>query len=350
MEKCGEGVIDAASDVIVLGFELLDSSVERSPQMIIDMFKQGDIQKAIQKALASEGKRLAELQRANKSIGNDVGVKVFSAIGKSVGFSAQKAAKKKIERSSDYKAVENSLKELECRFKESPTGVFIDEHKGLVIVVASGIAIGGVTAMYAAKSGDWVASQLASLASKQLRFKVLGNVELGAKKIVFKPSERKVELTTLTVAKWKTVKASLDLHVAFKDDNFAKSSASSEVVVDVAKGAQLAGKGSVGYVRSLKPGEQHLTYDLRLGMTFSDNGPNSKLKLQVLGYVNQDPGKRTIGGSGKVTYGITGGGGKAPAMNLILDARGGRSEIFQPTGANKVQNTFETKLGLELTF
>jgi hypothetical protein len=350
MEKCGEGVIDAASDVIVLGFELADSTLDRSPQMVIDLVQDKNFQKSIQKALEAEGKRLVKLQKEGKPVGNEEGGKVLAKVGNAAAKSSQLWVKNKIEKSSDYKALQKGLKKVECSFKESPVGVFIDENENLLIVVATGLAIGGAVAMYATRSGDWAAAQLAPLAAKQLRFKVLGKVELGAKKLVFKPSERKVELTTFTTAKWKSVKAKLDLNVGFKDDALTKSSATGEVVVDVAKGTSITGKGSIGYLRSMTPGEKELTYNLSLGMAFTGTGSNSKLKLQVLGHVSQDPTKRSVGGSGNLTYGITGGGGGAPGVNLTLGAKGGRTETFQPTGASKVQTTFETKLGVELTF
>lgn len=350
MEKCGEGVVDAVGDVIVLGFELGDNTIERVPHMALQLFQQDKVQEAIRKALFEEGKRLAAEQRKDKTINNDDGTKVLAAVGKAAGGAAQKWAANEIEKSSDYKNLEKGLKRLECRFKESPVGVFIDENKGLLIVVASGLAIGGVAAMYATRSGDWPAGQLADLASKKLRLKVLGNVELGVQGLAFKPSERDVGATPFITAKWKAVKTSLNVNVAFKEDSLAKSSVRGEVVVDIAKGASLSGKGAVGYVRPQNPWEKSLTYNLALGLTFSEEDKNAKLKLQVRGYLSQEPTQRSVGGSGDLSYGLTGGGGGQPGINLKFGVKGGYTTTFQPTGPDIHKPAFETKVGVEFTF
>lgn len=350
MEQCGDGVIDASSDVIALGFRLGTNTAKRLPAMGLNLFQDPAMQKAISDALSKEGKRLVEAQRKNQPITNADGIKVLGSVGKSVGTSAQKWAMKEIEKSSDYKALEKSLKNLECSFKKSPVGVFIDENRGLLIVFASGLAIGGAAAMYTARSGDWVGSQLAEIASKPLRFKLLGNLEIGAEKIEFKPSDRVVEVTTFTAAKWKAVKTSLNLNIGFKEDALAKTSATGEVIIDVAKSTSLIGKGMIGYMRPKDPWHQSLNYNLGLGLKFDEEFKNSKLKLQVRGYVTQEPTQRSMGGAGDLTLGITGGGSSSPGVNLNLGFKGGRTRTFMPTGQDTFQNMFETKLGVEVTF
>lgn len=350
MEKCGGSILEATKDVVVLALDLGAGSVKQSPEMVKKIIQDGEIQKAIQKALLAEGKRLASLQRQRKPAGTEQGGKVLAAIGKAANASAQAAAKKQIESTSEFRSVKAGLTQLECTFKKSPTGVFIDENSGWLIIVASGVAIGGAAAMYAAKSGDWAASQMATFASKKLRFKVLGNVELGLKTVKFKPSNRQVELTTLSTAKWKSVKASIDLHVAFKDDKLTTASTKGEVVVPLGRQTNLTGTAAAGYGRPTKPGEQPLTYNLGLGVAFSGTGTNSRLKLQVLGFVKQDPGTRSIGGAGNLKYNVANGKNGAPNVNLTLGAKASRTEAFQPVGPNKTQSAFETKLGFELNF
>lgn len=350
MEKCGEGVLDAGLDVIALGFELADGTAEKLPEMTLQLFQDDAFRKSITAALAAEGKRLSALLNQGKEVSNQDGQKVLRSVSRAAQKSSEKWVEEQIKKSSDYKAMEKGLETLQCRFKESPVGVFIDENKGFMIVLASGLAIGGAVALYTTRSGDWVASKAAGLASKQLRFKVLGNIELGAKNLVFKPSERHVEMTTFATTKWKSVKTTLDLQVSFKEDALAKATASGEVEVDVTKRASLTGKASVGHVQPANPGEKPVVYDLSVGAKLTGGDSNSKLSLQIRGFVTQEPTRQSVGGAGDLTYGLSGGKGGAPGVNLKLGVKGGRTRTFVPGGSDQQQNTFETKLGVELTF
>ena len=350
MEKCGEGVFDAATDVIALGFELGGGTVRRLPDLAIQLFQDDAFRKSIEKALLAEGKRLSKELNKGKAMTNEDGLKVVKSVGKAASKSSEKWAEEQIRKSSDYKALEKGIKKLECKFKESPVGVFVDENKGLLIVLASGLALGGAVAMYSTRSGDWVASKLAPLASRQLRFKMLGNIELGAKSLVFKPSERQVEMTTFATAKWKNVKTTLDLQVGFKEDDYAKSKASGEVVIDVATGTSLVGKAGIGHIQPANPGEKPLVYDLSLGVKFSGKADKSRLNVQVKGFVTQVPTKRTMGVAGELTYGLTGGAGGTPGLNLKGQVKGGQSRQFMPAGQDKIENSFEANVGLELSF
>ncbi|HKJ18511.1 MAG TPA: hypothetical protein VJ984_14250 [Xanthomonadales bacterium] len=350
MEKCGEGVFDAATDVIALGFELGEGTAKKMPELAARLFQDDAFRKTIHKALLAEGKRLSKQLSEGKSVSNKDGLKVLESVGKSASKSSEKWAEEQIKKSSDYKALQKGIKTLECRFKETPVGVFVDENKGLLIILASGLALGGAVAMYTTRSGDWVASKLAPLASKQLRFKMLGNLELGSKSLVFKPSERQVELTTFITAKWSAVKTTLDLQVGFKEDEFAKTKATGEVVIDVAKGTSLIGKAGIGHIQPANPGEQPLVYDLSVGAKFSGKSDRSNLSLQVKGYITQVPTKQTVGVAGELTYGLTGGRGGTPGLNLKGQVKGGRTRQFMPAGADKIENSFEANLGVELLF
>lgn len=351
MEKCGEGVFDAATDVIALGFELADGTAKKLPSMAIKLFQDDSFKESIQKALLAEGKRLAEQQRDGKEVTNKDAQQVLKSVAKATtGKSTEDWAEDQIKKTSDYKALKKGIDSLECSFKESPVGVYIDENKGLMIVLASGLVIGGVVALYSARTGDWPAKQLAKLGSKQLRFKVLGNLELGAKNIVFKPSVRHVEMTTFVTAKWKSVKASLDLQVGFKEDELAKTKATGEVVIDVAKRTSLVGKAGIGHVNPANPGENPLVYDLSLGVKFTGKPDKTRLSLEVKGYVTQDTTKQSVGAGGDLTYGLTGGSGGVPGVNLKLGVKGGRTRTFAPVGQDKTENSFETNLGVEMTF
>jgi hypothetical protein len=351
MEKCGEGVFDAATDVIALGFELADGTAKKLPGMAIKLFQDDSFRSSIQKALLAEGKRLAKQQRDGKEVTNKDGQQVLKSVVKATtGKSSEKWAEDQIKKSSDYKALKKGVDNLKCSFKESPVGVFIDENKGLMIVLASGLAVGGVVAMYSTRSGDWPAKQLAKLGSKHLRFKLLGNLELGAKSIVFKPSDRHVEMTTFVTAKWTSVKTSLDLQVGFKEDELAKAKATGEIVIDVAKRTSLIGKAGVGHVSPANPGEKPLVYDLSLGVKFTGKPDKTRLSLEVKGYVTQDPTKQSVGAGGNLTYGLSGGSGGAPGLNLKAGVKGGRTRTFAPVGQDKTENSFEANLGVELTF
>lgn len=303
MEKCGT-LLDAVKDTLVLAFEFADKTLLNSPETIRKVLEDPKIQLAIKQAAQSEGRRLLEAQKGGKAVTNADGVKVLEAIGTAAKDAAIDSAKKQIEESDEFKKLKKEVENLSCALKQSPIGVFVDKNKGWLIVVGVGLGLGGVTAMYMFRSGDWVAGQATDLASKQLRFKVLGNVEFGASRLKFVPSSRQVGTTLFASAKWERVSVRLDLSVDFKNDQFQSTGGKVTTDFTVAKGLVLTGTGSAGYQVNKEPWKQSFVYHLGVGVTFKQAFGVNKLDVTARAFIEQTPEYFKQGGALDAKYNI----------------------------------------------
>jgi hypothetical protein len=352
MDKCGGGggAIEATKETLVLALQFADSTLTDSPEIATKVLQNPRIRKAIESALLSEARRLLKQQQKGQASKADDGKKVLTSVVSGVSSAAQAAAKKEIKSSGEYKAVTKSLKQLECAYRGSPIGIFVDKNKGWLIVVATGLALGGATAMYVAKSGDWPAGQMGKLAGKLVRFKVMGNVEIGLEKVEFKPSERSVGATTFASGKWKSVSTKVSFHVGFKDDKFASTNAAGEVVVKAGSGVSLTGKGKVGYGISpdAAPGSQPLTYNLSLGISYGANIGGSSLNVRLMGYAAQESLARKQGGKLGVSYKMA--PSKSTSVGVDLNAQLSRTQQLGSTGPAAPQVAGSVNLGLTIKF
>lgn len=335
MEKCGT-LLDAVKDTLVLAFEVADKTILNSPETIRKVLEDPKIQQAIRSAAQTEGRRLLEAQRGGKAVTNEDGVKVLQAIGTAAKDAALDSAKKQIEESDEFKQLKKEVENLGCAFKQSPLGVFVDKNKGWLIVVGVGIGLGGAAAMYVFKSGDWVAGQATDLASKQLRFKVLGNVELGASRLKFVPSSRQVGTTVFGSAKWERVSVRLDLSVDFKNDQFQSTSGKISTDITVAKGLVLTGTGSAGYQINKESWQQNFVYHLGVGVTFKKAFGVDKFDLTARAFIEQTPDYMKQGAALDARYSIMNLANKGQ-INIGVTGQVDNSRMFDPNLTTSTQ-------------
>lgn len=349
MGKCGT-TIDAAQETVVLAIDFGEKTIADSPELIEKILKSPKVSKAVEDALMAEAKRLMKKQQGGKAITNEDGTKFLGAVGKKAAGAAEAIAKKEITASKEFGEVKRSLQQLECAFRDSPVGIFLNEKKTGLIIVGSVLALGGVTAMYVSKSGDWPAAQMTKLANKVVRFKVLGNVEIGVKDIEFQPSTRTVKATTFASAKWKAVSTKVSFHAGFKDDRFASTNARGEIVVNAGKGVKLTGKGGVGY--SINPdapaGSNDMTYDIKMGIAYGTNMGGSSLSVNLAAYAVQEAMQRKQGGTLGASYKFT--DLRKGSMSVDLNAGLGRVQKMQPIGPPTNEVAGQVNLGLTIKF
>ncbi|VAW62504.1 hypothetical protein MNBD_GAMMA11-3071 [hydrothermal vent metagenome] len=70
----------------------------------------------------------------------------------------------------EIQRINHRLKQLKCHLEKSPSGIWVDENKTLLIVIASVAVLAGGTAMYRMRSGDAFAS-LAEGLKKDIKVK-----------------------------------------------------------------------------------------------------------------------------------------------------------------------------------
>lgn len=296
MEKCGT-FVDAVQDTLVLAFEVADKTILDSPAVIRTVLEDPAIRSAIERAALGEAKRLTAAQKAGKAVTEADVSKSLTSVATAAQGAALENVKRQIEGSSEFKKLMKEVQNLGCAFKQSPTGVFVDKNKGWLILVGAGLGIGGATALYMFRSGDFAAGPAANLAGKHLRFRVLGNVDIGAKKITFVPSSRQVATTMFASAKWDKVNVRLDLSVEFKEEHLQSAGGAVTTDVTVAKGLVLTGTGTAGYQSGTKILPPSLVYNLGLGVTFKNAFGQNKLDLSARAFVDQSPTSQKAGGA-----------------------------------------------------
>lgn len=299
------GVLDVLQDTLVLGLEFADTEIHKSPELILKALQSDEVKKAIEEALRTEGKRLLD-EQAKRPLTVADGTAVAEKVGTAVATAAKDEVVKAIKGSSGFKELEKKLDDLKCAFDKSPVGVFVGQHKDkwYVYVIAAGVAIGGAGAMYATWWGDDIADPLTKLAKDKLKFKVLGNVEIGASKITFKPSKRETGVELFTTAKWKRVEVKLEMSISQENGKLTGAGGTGTVVVHLTDTWTFTGigGGGVGLVPPAKPGlpggPLMPRYNMSLVLDYKGMGADQGISFQMFGRLGQTPGGPLTGAAG----------------------------------------------------
>ena len=178
---------EAFGGLVLLAFDLLDSEIARSPERIVQTFKNPALLKAAENAVLSFAKSrspTASSQLTPEEIG-----KLQSSVVDGVKTAATEAYIKQIKESSKFKALEKQLKNFEDAAKSSAVGVWVDHNKGILYVVGAVLAVGAGVALYITKpSGTIYGMGIREL--EKLKFEVLkvGALKLGVGGLVFDPT------------------------------------------------------------------------------------------------------------------------------------------------------------------
>ena len=230
---------DVVGDTLVIGFNLTGFRVGQH-QSIAQAMRQKEVEKTIKKAVDAETKKLLEKQLKGP-VAPDTAKESLKKVGEKVGEAVTEDAKNKLGRWA------------ECTWKHSPLGIWIDENQWvmyIVVPVVIGAGAGATGYMYHARVGDTPANLGTSILKKHLKYKPLGNLELGVEGLKFVPSKRDVELKFFSTVDWKPFKAKFTLGGGTHDGNLSKLNASSELTyrgIGAASNLELSFKTFVDY-------------------------------------------------------------------------------------------------------
>ncbi len=272
-------VLDAFSETVVAGIELVDAEVPNLPDRLIKALESSDVQQAIKNALDDFAR--ARLAKLPTTVSADDAKKLGEAVLSAGGDALKGNVVDQIKKSSHYQNLDQSLKKLSDELKASPAGIWVEKNKTYLYILGAGAVLGGAAAMYATRSGDEVAKLVTPVIKGSVAFKPIGSLKLGAglNEVSFTPSKRTIETKAFLDLEWerilvkvnvsvtvadKSVTASADGHVVIPirkdlsatlggsyDSSKSNWSLNVGVKVDVTKGLQLGvfagvGKGGVG--------------------------------------------------------------------------------------------------------
>ncbi len=212
MAENGGNMGEAFGGLVLLAFDLLDSEIARSPERLIQTFKNPTLLKAAENAVLNFAKSrnpTASSQLTTEEIG-----KLQSSVIDGVKTAATEAYLKQIKDSSKFKALEKQLKNFEDAAKSSAIGVWVDHNKGILYVVGAVLAVGSGVALYITKpSGTLYGMGLHEL--EKLKFEVLkvGALKLGVGNIIFDPTAERYGGKVTGKLEWEQLKIDLSLQI-----------------------------------------------------------------------------------------------------------------------------------------
>lgn len=246
MNKCSN-FMDESFRTIVLAIELVaKQGVKKSPAKILSIIQTKNFQTAVAQALKKEAEALMQAQKEHKKL--DYGVSLLNTL-RSTSTPLKNEVLELIKKSPEYSKVKSSLKQLECAFKKSSVGIFVDKNQTWLIIVGVVAGIGGAVGLYYAREGDLLASQIPRLSKNKLKVKVAGGLVIGANLTQFKPSTRELSFEAFAKLELEKIKASLKISAAFKDLELTQATSSGAISVPVTKNILLSGNASFSHKR-----------------------------------------------------------------------------------------------------
>lgn len=203
---------DAFGGLVLLAFDLLDSEIAKSPERIIQTFKNPALLKAAENALLGFAKSRGPT--ASSQLTTEEINKLQSSVIDGVKTAATDAYLKQIKDSSKFKALEKQLKNFEDAAKSSAIGVWVDHNKGILYVVGAVLAVGAGVALYITKpSGTLYGMGIREL--EKLKFEVLkvGALKLSVGGLIFDPTAERYGGKVTGKLEWEQLKVDLSLQV-----------------------------------------------------------------------------------------------------------------------------------------
>jgi hypothetical protein len=305
----------SAVRTIVLAFDLAGYEVKNAPAQILRVLETKPVQEAVRDAMNEDAKAFLELQRKGLPISAS---QAASQLGTSVGKALLKTGgdelKLAIQSTPAYRKLELGARELQCAYEKSVIGVWVDENKTQLIIIASGVVLGAMTAMYLTNTGDTPADWATQLAKDKIKTTILGKVEVGLSEIKFVPSKREIGLQAYAdTSKWKQFKDSkFSVTVHAKDDKLT----SFKLAFDTR--SALGG----GFYQTLGVAADPVAgnYSLKLGV----QGVSGGLRLQILAEWAKEAEKMKVGGSAALSY-------RARLGSIPMDITAG-AKVFRTMG------------------
>jgi hypothetical protein len=293
-ETCPADLPGSAVQTVALAFELADYEVKNGPKQVLMALDSKQVQTAIRDALTEQAKLLLKQQSQHVPIDTSkASAQIAAAVGKAALGAGGEQLKLQMRQSSPYQRLERSVRNLQCAYEKSVIGVWIDENKGLLIIVASGVAIGAAAALYVTNTEFTPADWAIQLAKDKLKTTVLGKLELGVSDIKFVPAKREIGLTAFADAsKFKFLKeARLTVNVQATDGKLTHFGGAAQTTIPLGRDFSYSTKLSVDPVAR--------DYALALGLTGKVKGGFS---VRILGSAAMQGDKTTLKADGALGY------------------------------------------------
>lgn len=258
MAEPTQSTIEAAAQVVVLAFDLVDATLPTTPDLLARALQSPVVQDAVKKTLLD----YASTKVKKGTVGVDSpeeGRKLLEAIGEGAVDAAGKDVLAQIKKSRQYRALEVSLVTFRKTAASSSLGVWVDQNKGILYVVGIALVTGTAGVLYYTKTSASIVDKAVDLA-KNREFQILqiGTLKFGAALWDFRPDARVLGAKILATKTWKNV--SLDLKLGLLAEGTAIQQVEGTAVVK-------SGAFSVNVTGTAKPQVQQVNLALSLDYT-----------------------------------------------------------------------------------
>lgn len=172
------------------------------------------------------------MQLRGQEITNEDGARLLRALAERGGCALLQPCNRRWRPRPQYQQVPRSLRRPEQAFRCSPMGVFIHENSTRVYIVATGLAVGGATALFVTHGGDPVASFSTGMAVRAPRWIRVVSLTVGTSGPRFVPLERVVEVRPfVSFRAWRKVETTFRLNTLFQQHQLHTAHRAGELVV-----------------------------------------------------------------------------------------------------------------------
>ncbi|WP_321473519.1 hypothetical protein [uncultured Paludibaculum sp.] len=278
--------IDAAHQVIVLAFDLVDAELPKLPSQIALALQSPPVQEAIKKTLLDFAK--SKQASGGVALTSADSQKLLEALGNGVKDAASTNLLDQIKKTSEYKKLEGSIEAFKSAAGSSTLGVWVDKNKKILYVVGAALIVGTASVLYITKTGGPVVKMaIDPLAGKEFEVLQIGSFKLKAGLWQFQPDARVLGARVSASKKWDKVSVDLKLGVLAKGP-----------LVQEVEGSAVVKSGPVSVTLSADGKPQ--THQVNLGLKVGYDGTigNGKFNIGV-GAMYQD---QALSGTLGATY------------------------------------------------
>jgi hypothetical protein len=305
MSEPNTGMMNAAEQIFVLAFDLVDAEVEQLPDQLTTALTSPPVQAAIKKTLLDFAKSKSKPDAT--PVTADDSAKLLESLQKGVTDAATQRLRETIMKTPQYQRLDASLKAFEAAAKSSALGVWVDKNRKILYVVGAALVLGTGTVLYVTRTGlPLLDNALEPLKGKQFEILQIGTLNIKASLWDFKPDARILGARIVGTADWQSIKLELRFGVLSADAKVQQAEGSAVV---------RSGAFSLGFTGSTKMekdknlvnlalnvGYQKGKFDLKLGAKYSDDlvagtaSLNYKLKQASIG-AQANVGEKAGGGT-----------------------------------------------------
>lgn len=323
MSNC-PGFGDTLVETIALSFELVQSQPGQLPKNIETLLQSPQVQNAIKKKLLEVGKDLSKKQRTGAPTPHLSPQQFLEPFATPVGQASLTQAKEMVKKSSEYKNLLKGFDNLQCAVKATPTGIWVNKHETLIIVILSAVALGGATVLYSTKSGDPIAKPSTEILKYALKSGKVGGLEVKLSELKFIPSQQHVMSSIdISPTSWTRFKTTFSFAGEVKDGAFTSAKVGTKTLVPLSHSTSVKAQGSTDPLAK--------THNFMLTISHKEKG----FSLDMTGRLDVNQGATSSSISSSVNY-------KRGSMSTGASFNAGIS------GDKKGKHTFSTFLRFEL--